>query len=1174
MEEYFSSKPSPAVTVFKAPSITMQEYRTVTGRVGAINRRKHRKEGIEHITPVQLSDAAVIPSATPFKLAIRNASYNMNGSKRDLYFYPKTGALPEVRGIEGGDNSGAGPTPPLSLLEEELYHVKKEEEGTTAPPDEGPHTKRRLTVEERRQRLLDKELNDINQAAQIGHDLGGVAGGALGSTAGGVLGAEGGPVGSFAGEAIGGAVGSAVGGVVGEGLGYAVGGVKAGVELAGFELENILEDIIGEETVDAIATALTGRTDEQRHPEDYVDEQGQTSQAVGSSSGTSDVTTTAKDAVRKGANAVQVLGNVGSAIAGATGHPNASKVLNSIGHAGAVVRAAADNPSTSSIAGAVGAVSSAARKASGAYANRGSSGGGGSGGGGGGGLSGDADLTDLDFDSGRFEELHEVTDSEQALRDAQDDSFIRQIEEADDDLYGTNSSGANTVKALLPDDKKTQTTSGTSRRPSTFNADDDVPMTSLDFPDVPKTKLPPHPSSGRLPAMPNVPTKPPRRTSTDSSFSLNELGSETTTDSSSGSAYGSITQKDRRIGGAKGIPTPPSSAGSRRASTGSNSSITQSGTGTGTGNAAPDGGVIGIRGDDRGFGSLSELLQQQSDRMGRARDGLLRDLTQSQEIPGFGDEPGIVVPRRNVSNNPGAIHDALYQRAVLRAQAYETDSGEGSSVGGPPGSSGSSSARSNDSWEPRIRHNNGRQDRNLVTVADSANGSSTGELDYQSNLIGMEHERREATIAEQRAAEARRDAAERVEREALQRDIQAGIRDTFGRSIGDMGPFVDDAGLFVQPSRVIDPISQDTSVDARVINSAGGGGADQVGIPTVARRQYNTADRVISRQPILTEPRRPGAVQRQPPGQPANTAGVEPAPQEWPAVIVRPTPQTRPEPQSSPRTGYPSIPDLAPPPVDVPQSARARKAINLSTSSRNPSPPKKKRQNQDDIISKQPVLETPRRAGAMQRTQPAGPSATTKKTTKTTKTTKTKKKTADDYIMEQPILTTDRRGKPKETPEAKPVAGKVRPRIDTSMTDSASASTRKPTKKRTTEDEKIAQQPTIETPRRAGAVQRRLPSPPLPPPPSTPAQEPEQTGRRTRPGTQADTAARRERDEGLQRLVDTIAGEINFPVEQITAAQRRTFGNYRTYEPDGHNTRFRNNVRNALEKTPGKRREE
>lgn len=56
-----------------------------------------------HTVPRQLSDAAVIPSAAPFKLAIRNASYNLNADPRLLRFTPRTGLLPRIVGVENSD---------------------------------------------------------------------------------------------------------------------------------------------------------------------------------------------------------------------------------------------------------------------------------------------------------------------------------------------------------------------------------------------------------------------------------------------------------------------------------------------------------------------------------------------------------------------------------------------------------------------------------------------------------------------------------------------------------------------------------------------------------------------------------------------------------------------------------------------------------------------------------------------------------------------------------------------------------------------------------------------------------------------------------------------------------------------------------------------------------------
>lgn len=56
-----------------------------------------------HTTPTQLSNAAVIPMAAPFSLAIRNASYNLDVDPQLLRFTPRSGLLPRIVDKEQGD---------------------------------------------------------------------------------------------------------------------------------------------------------------------------------------------------------------------------------------------------------------------------------------------------------------------------------------------------------------------------------------------------------------------------------------------------------------------------------------------------------------------------------------------------------------------------------------------------------------------------------------------------------------------------------------------------------------------------------------------------------------------------------------------------------------------------------------------------------------------------------------------------------------------------------------------------------------------------------------------------------------------------------------------------------------------------------------------------------------
>lgn len=117
MEEYFDRSRrirtrTLELGVFTPPVI---QSRTVPYNVHQEEQTAFRRAGFSLITPVQLADAAPIPSSIPFKQAIRNASYNLNGNKRDLYFYPRNGALPRVRGVlgddimvEGGKGGGGG----------------------------------------------------------------------------------------------------------------------------------------------------------------------------------------------------------------------------------------------------------------------------------------------------------------------------------------------------------------------------------------------------------------------------------------------------------------------------------------------------------------------------------------------------------------------------------------------------------------------------------------------------------------------------------------------------------------------------------------------------------------------------------------------------------------------------------------------------------------------------------------------------------------------------------------------------------------------------------------------------------------------------------------------------------------------------------------------------------
>lgn len=67
-----------------------------------------------HTTPVQLSNAAVIPMAAPFSLAIRNASYNLNADPRLMKFTPRTGLLPRIVDSEQGNECPISVSAPRS----------------------------------------------------------------------------------------------------------------------------------------------------------------------------------------------------------------------------------------------------------------------------------------------------------------------------------------------------------------------------------------------------------------------------------------------------------------------------------------------------------------------------------------------------------------------------------------------------------------------------------------------------------------------------------------------------------------------------------------------------------------------------------------------------------------------------------------------------------------------------------------------------------------------------------------------------------------------------------------------------------------------------------------------------------------------------------------------------
>jgi len=71
---------------------------------GIVNAKSAYQNPLQiHTTPIQLSNAAVIPAAAPFSLAIRNASYNLNSDPRVLKFTPRSGLLPRIVNKEKGD---------------------------------------------------------------------------------------------------------------------------------------------------------------------------------------------------------------------------------------------------------------------------------------------------------------------------------------------------------------------------------------------------------------------------------------------------------------------------------------------------------------------------------------------------------------------------------------------------------------------------------------------------------------------------------------------------------------------------------------------------------------------------------------------------------------------------------------------------------------------------------------------------------------------------------------------------------------------------------------------------------------------------------------------------------------------------------------------------------------
>ena len=112
--------------------INVLQSRDIAYNTLSSEQEAYRFDGLEHKTPVQTSDAAPIPSAVPFKMAIRNASYNLNGRKRDLYFFPKTGALPIVRGAVGDTIDNPGDPPDDGVQDEETF----DEDGHRRPPAE------------------------------------------------------------------------------------------------------------------------------------------------------------------------------------------------------------------------------------------------------------------------------------------------------------------------------------------------------------------------------------------------------------------------------------------------------------------------------------------------------------------------------------------------------------------------------------------------------------------------------------------------------------------------------------------------------------------------------------------------------------------------------------------------------------------------------------------------------------------------------------------------------------------------------------------------------------------------------------------------------------------------------------------------------------------------------
>lgn len=146
-----------------------------------------------------LSAAAVIPNAVPFSRPIQYASYNLNIPTKDLKFYPRSGALPIVRGAYGDDiKEGTQTAPSEGSLDDKVKQRPdenknplnrddgetpiKEEPGGDKIKQEGDAKKQKQWAIDDAKRIIKEESEQRTASDQgQGFTKGGIAGGVIGA---------------------------------------------------------------------------------------------------------------------------------------------------------------------------------------------------------------------------------------------------------------------------------------------------------------------------------------------------------------------------------------------------------------------------------------------------------------------------------------------------------------------------------------------------------------------------------------------------------------------------------------------------------------------------------------------------------------------------------------------------------------------------------------------------------------------------------------------------------------------------------------------------------------------------------------------------------------------------------------------------------------------------------